>query len=300
MARRGRKLRGAAKAAFLRRMARGRRRAGLRTNPTKRRGRGRRRTTTRSTAPRRRSAGRAITGRMLALLPFGLGGRSMARRKRKRTRTGRRRRRNPGALLVNPRRKRRSRRRSRRRNPHRRRRRNALVINPRRGRRRRRRNPGIAGFARQGMKDIVMAAIPATIGGIVIGLVDSKLLGPMGTIGRTIGKLVTAVLVAAVGRRWLGPMGTGVAMGAILGTIGHEVGIRLGGGVVAVTKKEGVQELVEMAATDAEVQAQLQGLVEGGMGDESTATAVSAYELAISGQSPMPKEYQGAFDDEDE
>lgn len=145
-----------------------------------------------------------------------------------------------------------------------------------------------------------MTAIPATVGGIIIGVIDSKLLGPMGTIGRVAGKLVTAVLVAAIGRRWLGPMGTGVAMGAILGTIGHEVGIRLGGGIVATSKKEGVQELVEMAATDAEVQAELGALVEGGMGDESTATAVSSYERAIMGASPMPKEYEGVFDDEDD
>jgi hypothetical protein len=301
MARRGRKLRGAAKSAFLRRMARGRRRAGLRTNPG--RGRKRRRAParkrTRSTAPRRRSAGGSLTGRMLALLPFGMGG-AMARRKRKRKSSSRRRRRNPGALLVNP-----TRRRKRRRS----RRRNALVVNPRRrrrarrrnpGYRRRRRNPGIAGFARQGMRDIVMAAIPATIGGIVIGLMDAKLLGPMGTIGRTVGKIVTAVIVAAVGRKWLGPMGTGVAMGAILGTIGHEVGIRLGGGILATSKKEGIKELVEMAATDAETQAELGALIEGNFGDESTATAVSSYELAITGGSPMPKEYQGAFDDEDD
>lgn len=156
------------------------------------------------------------------------------------------------------------------------------------------------GIARQGMKDIMMAAIPATIGGVVIGLMDSRFLGPMGTVGRMVGKLLTAVVVAAVGRRFLGPMGTGVAMGAILGTIGSEIGVRLGGGMVAMTKKEGVQELVEMAATDAETQAQLQGLIEGGVGEESSAQAVSAYELAISGASPIPKEYDGAFDGDDD
>ena len=145
-----------------------------------------------------------------------------------------------------------------------------------------------------------MAAIPATIGGVIIGLMDAKLLGPLGTVGRTLGKVVTAVLVAAIGRRWLGPMGTGVAMGAILGTIGHEVGIRLGGGIVATSKKEGVRELVEMAATDAETQAELGALIEGNYGDESTATAVNSYQMAIDGGSPMPKEYQGAFDDEDD
>jgi hypothetical protein len=145
----------------------------------------------------------------------------------------------------------------------------------------------------------MVAAIPATLGGVVIGFMDSKFLGPLGTIGRMVGKILTAVVVAAVGRKWLGPVGTGVAMGAILGTVGSEIGVRLGGGMVAMTKREGVQELVEMAATDAQTQAELGALIEGGIGDESTAQAVTSYELAIAGASPLPREYDGAFDDED-
>jgi hypothetical protein len=192
----------------------------------------------------------------------------MAKRRKSR---GKRRRRNPGALMVNPRR----------------RRRRARRANPRRRHHRRRRNPGgLQRFAKAGLHDIMVAAVPATIGGLVIGFVDSKFLGTMGTIGRNIGKLLTAVMVGTLGRRFLGPVGTGVAMGAVLGTIGHEFGVKLGGGMVAMTKGEGVRELVEMAATDAETQAELGALIEGNDFED----AQHEYEGALAGD--IPKEYQ--------
>lgn len=267
------------RAAFKRMRAAAARRAS-RTNPRRRR-RARRRNSAdvnQVTNPRRRRRNAAgMGGRILALLP--IGGRSMAKSKKRRGK--RRRRRNPGALLVNPSRRRRSRR--RRTNP---------------SRRRRRRNPGFGGYAKQGLRDIMMAAIPATLGGIVIGFVDSKFLGTAGTIGRNVGKLLTAVVVAALARKKLGPVGTGVALGAVLGTIGHEVGVRLGGGMVTMTKREGVKELVEMAATDAETQAELGALIEGE--DEISAEEESAdiYTRAIEGGAQKTG-YESAFDDED-
>jgi hypothetical protein len=144
----------------------------------------------------------------------------------------------------------------------------------------------------------MVAAIPATVGGIVIGFLDSKLLGTQGTIVRNVGKVMTAILVSTIGRRWLGATGSGIAMGAILGTIGHEVGVRLGGGMVTMTKREGVRELVEMAATDAETQAELGALIEDEGGDQIEG-AVSDYEAAIEGKASLPKEY-AALEDEDD
>lgn len=184
--------------------------------------------------------------------------------------------------MVNPRRRRR---RARRRNPH----------------RRRRRNPGIGSYAKQGFKDIAIAAIPATIGGILIGFIDAKLLGPLGTIGRNVGKLLVTAGAAALLRKKLGPGGTGVMTGAILGTIGHEFGVRLGGGMVTMTKREGVRELVEMAATDAETQAELGALVEGG--DDSIegefSNAAKDYEEALAGGIPPEYAALAAADDAD-
>src|SRR5687767_296888 len=226
---------------------------------------------------RRRHSAAAGLGRILALLPIG-GGRNMAKRRKSR---GRRRRRNPGALMVNPRRRKR---RARRSNPRRRRRRN-----------------GIGSYARAGLKDIAIAAIPATLGGILIGFVDAKLLGPLGTIGRNIGKLLVAAGGAALLRKKLGPAGTGVFLGSIVGTIGHEFGVRLGGGMVTMTKREGVRELVEMAATDAETQAELGALVDGaddGIEGEFS-NAAKDYEEALAGGIPPEYAALAAADDQD-
>jgi hypothetical protein len=267
---------------------------GTATNPRRRRRRNagaakarRRITTSRQVTTinprRRRHSATAGLGRILALLPIG-GGRHMAKRRKSR---GRRRRRNPGALMVNPRR---------------RRRRRARRSNPRRRHHRRRRNPGIGAYAKQGIRDIAIAAIPATLGGILIGFVDAKLLGPMGTIGRNIGKLLVTAGAAALLRKKLGPVGTGVMTGAILGTIGHEFGVRIGGGMVTMTKREGVRELVEMAATDAETQAELGALVEGEGGDSIDGefkSAAADYEEALAGGIPPEYAALAAADDAD-
>ena len=195
------KLRGAKKAAFLARMARGRRKAGIKVKrkTTRRRRRNPAPAATATTNPRRRRrrpirrvarkrARRTMVQRALGV-PMSLvrtlitGARSMAkRRKRKSTR---RRRRNPGALLVNP-----SRRRRRRRNPrrvHHRRRRNPRRVHHRR----RRRNPGMGDMVRGGISSVALAAIPATLGSVAFSFIDAKFLGPYGTTVRNIAKLVS-------------------------------------------------------------------------------------------------------------
>jgi hypothetical protein len=149
---------------------------------------------------------------------------------------------------------------------------------------------------RGGAKDIMLAAIPATIGGFVIGFVDSKFLGAAGTVARTLGKLVTAFVVGSLGKRWgLGQTGAGIAMGAILGTIGHEFGVKAGGGMIAMTKKEGVSELIAGAAYDAEVQAELGALIEDG---ELEGSVADGYQADLMGGGKNP--YAAALEGEDD
>lgn len=155
----------------------------------------------------------------------------MARKKktRKNPTTGkkRRRKRNPGAYLMNPK------------------------------RRRRRRNPGrMAG-------DLLSVAAPALIGGGVMGFVDSKFLGTSGTLIRTVVKGGVALGLGTVGRRFFGDVGAKVAMGSVISSIGYEAGVRLGGGMVAMTKQEGVKALIEAAAEDDEIAALIEQAAEG-------------------------------------
>jgi hypothetical protein len=283
------KLRGAKKAAFLRRMARGRRKAGIK-NPTRRRRR-RNPTMTRITAAnparkrrkharRRPGVARARTRRRrtsvvtrVASLPMSLvrsiigGARTMAK-KRKRKSNPRRRRRNPGALLVNPRRRRR-----RARNPHRR----------QHHRRRRHRNPGLGNMLRGGLSSVALAAIPATLGAFAFSFLDAKFLGKTGTMVRNVAKLIFAGLLGTVGRNWLGRDGSNVAMGAVLGTIGAEFGVRAAGGLVAMNPAESLKELVLQAANDGEMQAQLGALIDGGIGG----TAAADFDNAMQGEIPL-------------
>lgn len=156
---------------------------------------------------------------------------------RRRRRYTRRRRRNPGALLVNPRRRRsRSRRRYRRRNP--------------------------AGL-KSGFDSLLSLLFPATLGGVALGFVDSKILGTRGTIIRMGGKLGLALAFTTFGEKWLGRDGSRAAAAGVLATIGQEIGVRLGGGMVAMTKEEGVQALIEAAVEDEEVAALIEGADDG-------------------------------------
>lgn len=134
------------------------------------------------------------------------------------------------------------------------------------------------GAIRGSGKALLLAALPATIGGFAMGFIDSKFLGTQGTMVRTAAKLVVAGLFGTVGRKYLGPMGSGIAMGAILGSIGTEFGVKAGGGMIAMTKREGVQELIAGAAYDQEVQAELGALIEGEDG-----SAGASYQNALTG-----------------
>lgn len=140
--------------------------------------------------------------------------------------------------------------RAKRRNPH------ALMVNPRR-KRRRRRNPSLAATVRGGLGDALALALPATFGGAAIGFVDSKIGGRFGFVGRTAVKLGVAIAAGTIGRKFLGARGGDVAMGAVLSTIGHEIGVRAGGGIVALTRREGVSALLDAAADDPEIAALL-------------------------------------------
>lgn len=153
-------------------------------------------------------------------------------------------------------------------------------------------------LVRGGLKDVMLAAIPATIGGLAIGFVDAKMIGRGGALVRNLVKVVTAIVVGTMGRRWLGPTGSGIAMGAILGTIGHEYGIKLGGGMVAMSKLEGMGDLVEAASTDADVNYQLQALIEG---TDTTSSAIDDYNRAMTDGGGIPGAYEdvagGEYDD---
>lgn len=105
---------------------------------------------------------------------------------------------------------------------------------------------------------VIKTTIPASIGGLVLGLVDAKL--PSGVVGRTIVKAVIGALWGGFMGRFLGEAGAAAGVATVMGSIGHEFGLRLGGGIVTTTKKEGVKELVEMAADDAEIQGHLAAL----------------------------------------
>jgi len=190
----------------------------------------------------------------------------MAKRRKKSTR---RRRRNPGALLVNPRRRRRARRSNPRRRHH---------------RRARRRNPGLGNSLRGGLKAVALAAIPALAGSFAFSFIDAKFLGKTGTMVRNLAKLVFAGLLGTIGRTWLGRDGANVAIGAVLGTIGAEFGVKAAGGLVAMNPAESLKELVLQAANDGEMQAQLGALLEGnGLGG----TAANDFDRAIDGEVPL-------------
>lgn len=156
----------------------------------------------------------------------------MARRHRRKN-ARRRHHRNPGALMVNPRRM--------RRNAH----------------RRRRRNPGAI---REGIGLLLKSLIPALAGGGILGFIDAKFLGAKGTAARVIGKGILAGILGVVGRRYMSPAAAGVAVGAVLGSIGYEGGFRLGGGIVA-DKRGALKELIQDPGDDEDVRAAM-GLLE--------------------------------------
>lgn len=137
----------------------------------------------------------------------------------------------------------------------RKRRRHTKRSNPRRHRRRsnpgrrhfrRRRNPGLGGP----IKSVVRALIPSAAGGLGAGLLDAKIAGNWPMPLRIGAKLVAAALGGAVLRR--NPISAAAFMGSMIGSAGYEGGVRLGGGVIATSKGQGMKELAAMAAEDEE------------------------------------------------
>jgi len=121
-----------------------------------------------------------------------------------------------------------------------------------------RRNPGIMSAA----KETLTAAVPAVIAGVGIGFLDTKVLAGRSIIIR-VGAKVGAAAIAAMALRSR-PKIALATMGAILGTLGYEGGVRLGGGVIATSRPQGIKELAAMAAEDEEslglLTEQLQGM----------------------------------------
>jgi hypothetical protein len=93
------------------------------------------------------------------------------------------------------------------------------------GRRRRRRNPGfdIMGIARQ----LMSAAIPAVAGGAALSLFDTKVLAGKSPAIRYAGKIGAAAAVALLLRSR--PDTARLVMGAVFGSLGYDLGTKLGG-----------------------------------------------------------------------
>jgi len=153
----------------------------------------------------------------------------MARRKR------RRRARRAAVIMMNPRRRRRRHSRAR--------------FHPRRRRRhhvRRRINPGMGGGIKGALKNAFMVGVPAIGAGFVSNFVDAKWLSDKHVVIRMGAKLVEATLAGLFFRRR--PVIAFASMGAILGSIGGEFGVRAAGGVVVgsspVSKGQGAAALI--------------------------------------------------------
>lgn len=136
---------------------------------------------------------------------------------------------------------------------------------------------------------VLKTALPATLGGLVLGLVDAKFLGEAGTVARTAVKVIMGTLFGGFSAKFLGESGAAAATAVVMGSIGHEFGLRLGGGLVARSSKEGVHELVQMAAMDAEVRGELEGLVTDG--------AAVSYDGTVMADSLSDYEQMAAEDD---
>lgn len=135
---------------------------------------------------------------------------------------------------------------------------------------------------RGGLSAVALAAIPALAGSFAFSFLDAKFLGSTGVMIRNVAKLIFAGLLGTVGRTWLGRDGANVAIGAVLGTIGAEFGVKAAGGMVAMNPAESIKELVLQAANDGEMQQQLGALIEGGIGG----TAANDFDAAMQGEIP--------------
>ncbi len=88
------------------------------------------------------------------------------------------------------------------------------------------------------IKDTVRTAIPAVAGGAVMSIIDAKLLADKSPVFRVAGKLLAAAAAGMLLRKR--PQTAHVLMGAMLGTLGYELGANFSGGIVAPDKKSAV------------------------------------------------------------
>jgi hypothetical protein len=118
---------------------------------------------------------------------------------------------------------------------------------------------------KKGLGVVARTALPAALGGLLLGFLDAKVLSKSaGGLGvRTGIKVLLGTLIGAFSGRLLGEAGAAAATATIMGSVGHEFGVRLGGGVVAINKLAGMHELIAMAQEDGEVQAELSALATG-------------------------------------
>jgi hypothetical protein len=118
------------------------------------------------------------------------------------------------------------------------RRRRARITNPGRRVRFRRHNPGGVGGI---ISSVLGAGIPALLAGGATGFVDAKFLSSMSPIARIGSKVALAAAIGLALRKR--PALAGAAMAGVIGTLGYETGVRVGGGVVATSKPEAMSQL---------------------------------------------------------
>lgn len=211
-----------------------------RANPTRKR---RRRPV--RVAARRRNPRRART--VLVLRNPRRKGTHMARRRRRRARRAAR------VIMVNPRRKR-----------HVRRRRNPRRFTAARRHFRRRRNPGIGG----GLALFAKTGIPAVLAGGTAGFVEAQFLGKSSALVQVGAKLGIAAGLGLLTRKH--PMLSVSLMAGVLGTLGFEQGVKMGGGVVAMSAAGGAKQTALLVRHDPQAMGLLvrsiQGMGRGGHG----------------------------------
>jgi len=304
------KLKGKAKAAFLRRMARGRAKARRGLGSSSRRSRGTVRRTARRKAsfsgtlkPSRKRKGviriqlrqnpmsALIANPGGALVPYRPAvyytppGGVRRRRKRRGTTMAKRRRKRSYSRRAAPRRRRRgaARRRIRRaiRVPkryahrvYRPRGRRAVYLNPKRRRRvRRRRNPGMGGGSL--LKRVLVPYAAGFLASGAVAILDTAL--SKYPVVSNIVKVGAAFAIAIGGRRY--PRAATAAIAALAATQGYRLGTKVAGGFIAQSPAQAVTGLGDMSRTYPEIGALLTGGVGAllnGMGDPSNPDAVVA------------------------
>lgn len=129
----------------------------------------------------------------------------------------------------------------RRRNP-----RGGSIMSRRNPRRRRRRNPGmdLMGTA----KRTISAAIPAVAGGAAMAIIDAKLLADRPIVFRVAAKVVAAAAAGVLLRSR--PVTANLVMGAMLGSLGGELALKMAGGLMTPSKAATVQALGTLIRED--------------------------------------------------